>query len=244
MRKLISWFGFGNSNRAGTLCLGLTFLQAARLIGHSLSQPLSNSSLSQQARETTFTDTSPVSHFLPSTVLCYSVRIRSSHRAHPSSSLDNGSLAVSGYQADEEGLLHECGVVLDRIIDRFPDGTLWVLNRTLPSPTLHDHTRARNQLTPLHTPAGAKLARYRHDTPQAIKILEDALTKGSTFREADSLLCFELSWCLLSAWELEKAADRFEQMCLLNNWSHATYVSIALGECLSSLSSCFAIGVK
>lgn len=96
----------------------------------------------------------------------------------------------------------------------------------------------------------------KHDTTAAIAIIEGALEKGSTFREADSLLVFEvhtclsnsasvpspflppcfclfkLSWCYLSNGEWLKSANSFLRMKELNAWSHATYVFIAAGALL------------
>lgn len=72
----------------------------------------------------------------------------------------------------------------------------------------------------------------RHQTHEAIKIIEGGLDReGPQFREAQSLLVFELSWLYLSDTQWTKAADSFERMCTLNNWSHSTYLSIAAGEC-------------
>ena len=35
---------------------------------------------------------------------------------------------VSGWQAEEQYLINQCTIVLDRVVERFPNGTLWVLN--------------------------------------------------------------------------------------------------------------------
>lgn len=77
---------------------------------------------------------------------------------------------------------------------------------------------------------GAKLCRMRHKTEEAIEIIEDALVKAPSFREADSLLVFELSWLHLSSSSYVKAADSFCRMCELNSWSHSTYLAIAAGK--------------
>lgn len=155
---------------------------------------------------------------------------------------------MSGWQCEEQYLLDQCSIVLNRVIERFPEGTLWVLNRKAPlSSALLRPSLIRSDIT------GAKLCRMRHDTASAISIIEAALEKGSSFREADSLLVFEviirpspssvcsravadssdppqLSWCYLSAAEWIKAAESFERMCTLNNWSHSTYLAISTGE--------------
>ncbi len=79
---------------------------------------------------------------------------------------------MTGWQASEASYLRTMATVLDRVHARFPNGTLWVLNR-------------------------AKLARYSRRTEEAISIIEQALAReekeGNGFREADSLLVFEAS---------------------------------------------------
>ncbi|ORY89442.1 mitochondrial outer membrane protein IML2 [Leucosporidium creatinivorum] len=167
MRKLISWFGFKESNRS----VALKQLTVAAATGNDVH-----------------------GYFASLTLLTFYCLV----------------LLMSGWQCEEDYLLDQCTIVLNRVIERFPEGTLWVLNR-------------------------AKLCRMRHDTASAISIIEAALEKGSSFREADSLLVFELSWCYLSAAEWIKAADSFERMCTLNNWSHSTYLAISSG-CLIDLS--------
>ena len=70
----------------------------------------------------------------------------------------------------------------------------------------------------------------KHQTHEAIRIIETGLDRpGPQFREAQSLLVFELSWLYLSDAQWVGAADSFERMCTLNNWSHSTYLSIAAG---------------
>ncbi|GAA5921664.1 hypothetical protein JCM1841_000901 [Sporobolomyces salmonicolor] len=113
-------------------------------------------------------------------------------------------LLMSGWQADEQYLVKQCEVVLNRIVERFPNGTLWILNR-------------------------AKLARMKYDSDTAIDIIEASLKNDSQFREADSLLVFELCWLYLCQARYLDAANEFEKMCEMNNWSHATYIAIAAG---------------
>ncbi|GAA5901756.1 hypothetical protein JCM5296_005398 [Sporobolomyces johnsonii] len=113
-------------------------------------------------------------------------------------------LLMSGWQADEPYLIKQCEVVLNRIVERFPNGTLWILNR-------------------------AKLARMKYDSDTAIHIIEVSLKNDSQFREADSLLVFELCWLYLCQARYLEAANEFEKMCEMNNWSHATYIAIAAG---------------
>lgn len=78
---------------------------------------------------------------------------------------------MSGWQSSEQTYLRTLARTLGRVSSRFPNGTLWVLNR-------------------------AKLARYERDPDAAVKIITEALAKekkeGNSFREADSLLVFEV----------------------------------------------------
>lgn len=79
---------------------------------------------------------------------------------------------MSGWQASEPTYLRSLSSILRRVHDRFPNGTLWVLNR-------------------------AKLARYERRSEDAVGIIVEALGReakeGNSFREADSLLVFEVS---------------------------------------------------
>lgn len=163
LRKLISWIGFSNSNRAVALKL-LTVASGGDDV-HA--------------------------YFASLALLTFYGVV----------------LLMSGWQAEEAFLLQQCTAVLDPIYAKFPSGTLWVLNR-------------------------AKLCRYKNETSESIRIMEESLEKGSDFREADSLLVFELAWTLLSDAQWLKAADQFLAMRKLNNWSHATYVFISAGALL------------
>lgn len=86
--------------------------------------------------------------------------------------------------------------------------------------------------------AGAKICRMKQDVGSAIAIIEKALNKdpnelaNASFRQADSLLVFELSWCYLSNRDFAKSADSFQRMRGLNSWSHSTYVFISAGALL------------
>ncbi|KAK4054454.1 Mitochondrial outer membrane protein iml2 [Microbotryomycetes sp. JL201] len=162
-RKLISWFGFSNSDRATALKL----LTVSASTGNDVH-----------------------GYFASLALLTFYCVI----------------LLMSGWQANEQYLLTQCNNVLSRVIDRFPKGTLWRLNK-------------------------AKLHRMRHETDAAIQVAEDALSHESSFREADSLL---LGWLYLSNAQYVKSADAFEKMCSLNSWSHSTYLAIAAG-CLIDL---------
>ncbi|KAL8281124.1 hypothetical protein RQP46_006482 [Phenoliferia psychrophenolica] len=163
-RKLISWFGFSNSNRT----VALKLLTVASSTGDDVHGYFASLSL----------------------VSYYSI-----------------ILLMSGWQAEEEYLIQQTSDVLARVSAKFPDGTLWVLNR-------------------------AKLMRMKNDVDSAIKTIEHALAQGSSFREADSLLVFELSWCYLSDARWEAAAASFIRMRELNSWSHATYLLMAAGSLL------------
>ncbi len=79
-----------------------------------------------------------------------------------------------------------------------------------------------------------------YDAPGAIAVLRDGLKLGRevSFKQADTLLVFELAWTLLAERRYEEAAIEFVRMTELNNWSPATYYFIACGEILCILSSC------
>ncbi|GAA5820130.1 hypothetical protein JCM11251_005496 [Rhodosporidiobolus azoricus] len=121
-------------------------------------------------------------------------------------------LLMSGWQAQREYLIDQCTAVLERVYDRFPRGTLWRLNK-------------------------AKIARMRRDADGAMKIIQDTLAQGSEFREADSLLVFELSWLYLSQARFIETADSFDKMNTLNTWSPSTYVAISSGALVDAYNS-------
>ncbi|KAH8106957.1 outer membrane protein Iml2/Tetratricopeptide repeat protein 39 [Cristinia sonorae] len=115
-------------------------------------------------------------------------------------------LLLSGYQADEQHILKQYKAIVDNIDERYPTGSLWILNR-------------------------AKILRMSGDTPGAIDVLQAGLQpdRPHTFAQADSLLIFELAWTLLSQRRYLEAADTFLRMTEVNSWSHATYYFIAAG---------------
>ncbi|GAA6058174.1 hypothetical protein JCM3770_004079, partial [Rhodotorula araucariae] len=123
-------------------------------------------------------------------------------------------LLMSGWQCSEMTYLRTLSRTLNRVSSRFPNGTLWVLNR-------------------------AKLARYERRVDDAVQIVEDALARekreGNSFREADSLLVFELGWLYLSQAKWVETANSFEK--ILNSWSHATYIAIAAGALIDALNT-------
>ncbi|GAA6042126.1 hypothetical protein JCM8097_003120 [Rhodosporidiobolus ruineniae] len=121
-------------------------------------------------------------------------------------------LLMSGWQAREEYLINQVHTILERVYNRFPDGTLWRLNK-------------------------AKIARMRRNADAAIEILESTLAKGSSFREADSLLVFELSWLYLSQARYLDCAASFEKMNEMNSWSPSTYIAGAAGALVDAYNS-------
>ncbi|KAL0581646.1 Mitochondrial outer membrane protein iml2 [Marasmius crinis-equi] len=118
-------------------------------------------------------------------------------------------LLLSGYQADETHILRQYTAIVDSMKQRYPNGSLWILNE-------------------------AKIKRMRGDAEGAIKVLEDGLeaskkAEGTNFRQADSMLVFELAWTYLSRRQYREAAEMFMRMTTLNNWSHTTYYFLAAG---------------
>ncbi|CCL99980.1 uncharacterized protein FIBRA_02005 [Fibroporia radiculosa] len=120
-------------------------------------------------------------------------------------------LLLSGYQADEQHILRQYRTIVDKVSTRYPNGSLWILNR-------------------------AKILRMSYDTEGAIQVLQDGLKpdRPKTFVQADGLLIFELAWTLLSQRRYQEAADAFINMTKINSWSHGTYYFIAAG-CYISL---------
>lgn len=115
-------------------------------------------------------------------------------------------LLLSGYQADEDHILKQYRVIVDRISARYPTGSLWILNR-------------------------AKILRMSGDAQAAITVLQEGLSPEhpQMFVQADALLLFELAWTLLSQRRYEESAKLFIEMTERNSWSHATYLFIAAG---------------
>ncbi|OSX65485.1 hypothetical protein POSPLADRAFT_1134175, partial [Postia placenta MAD-698-R-SB12] len=120
-------------------------------------------------------------------------------------------LLLAGYQADEQHILQQYRAIVDKVSARYPNGSLWILNR-------------------------AKILRMSYDTEGAIKVLQDGLKpdRPQTFAQADGLLIFELAWTLLSQRRYQEAAETFMAMTKVNSWSHGTYYFIAAG-CYVSL---------
>lgn len=120
-------------------------------------------------------------------------------------------LLMSGWQADSNHILRQYRAIVDSLAERYPTGSLWILNK-------------------------AKILRMSHDADAAIKVLEDGLAPGRTlrFKQADALLVFELAWTLLAQRRFAESAKMFLRMTEMNSWSHATYYTIAAG-CYISL---------
>ncbi|KAJ3717060.1 hypothetical protein C8R42DRAFT_187904 [Lentinula raphanica] len=126
-------------------------------------------------------------------------------------------LLVSGYQADEARILREYENVVSGIEARYPKGALWILNR-------------------------AKILRMTYDPESAIRVLKSGLEEtkkdaenehGEGFKQADTLLMFELAWIYLSQRQYAESAEAFIKLTELNSWSHGTYYFIAAGCHLS-----------
>ncbi|OAX38012.1 hypothetical protein K503DRAFT_866467 [Rhizopogon vinicolor AM-OR11-026] len=120
-------------------------------------------------------------------------------------------LLLAGYQADEAHIIKQYKAIVSKVDARYPDGSLWILNK-------------------------AKIQRMTQDTEGAIKTLRDGLKpeRKKSFPQADTLLTFELAWTLLSHRRYEETAKQFLDITKLNSWSHATYYFIAAG-CYFSL---------
>ncbi|KAK7062759.1 Mitochondrial outer membrane protein iml2 [Paramarasmius palmivorus] len=119
-------------------------------------------------------------------------------------------LLFSGYQADEAHILRQYSAIVNSVHSRYPDGSLWILNE-------------------------AKIKRMSGDSEGAVRVLTDGLEKSkkkdkvNAFRQADTLLVFELAWTYLSRRQYQEAAQAFIRVTELNSWSHATYYFTAAG---------------
>ncbi|KAJ3873990.1 hypothetical protein F5051DRAFT_417949 [Lentinula edodes] len=122
-------------------------------------------------------------------------------------------LLLSGYQADEARIIREYEGVVRGIEARYPKGALWILNR-------------------------AKILRMTYDSESAIRVLKGGLEEtrkdaegehSEGFKQADTLLVFELAWIYLSQRHYVESAEAFIKLTELNSWSHGTYYFIAAG---------------
>ncbi|KAH8924821.1 hypothetical protein BT69DRAFT_1318643 [Atractiella rhizophila] len=118
-------------------------------------------------------------------------------------------LLVCGWESNEKELMKAMEQVLDTVEGYYPKSTLWIVMRS-------------------------KLARMNRDTDSAIALLSQNASKDSSFRQAKSLLIFELGWNYLSADDFKNASQAFLDVKKCNNWSHSTYNFMAIG-CLLSL---------
>ncbi|KAF8498327.1 outer membrane protein Iml2/Tetratricopeptide repeat protein 39 [Gautieria morchelliformis] len=119
-------------------------------------------------------------------------------------------LLLSGYQADEAHILKQYKAIVDKLEGKYPNGSLWILNR-------------------------AKILRMSYDPDGAISALQAGLApeRPHSFVQADALLVFDLAWTQLAQRNYQESADMFLRMTMLNTWSHATYHFIAAGCYLS-----------
>ncbi|GJJ12064.1 hypothetical protein Clacol_006305 [Clathrus columnatus] len=139
-------------------------------------------------------------------------------------------LLLSGYQADEAHIFRQYKAIVNKLQNKYPLGSLWILNN-------------------------AKILSLSGDSDGAIAILKAGLSpqRSHNFRQADALvnnvilrkevhliysfilqLVFELAWTLFSQRKYEEAAQMFLKMTEINTWSHATYYYLAAG-CLISI---------
>ncbi|KAF8329754.1 outer membrane protein Iml2/Tetratricopeptide repeat protein 39 [Cantharellus anzutake] len=115
-------------------------------------------------------------------------------------------LLLSGYQADEQQIMSQYDALLKKVETKYPDGSLWLLNR-----------------------------RYTGDNAAAIATLQRGIgpERRNHFKQADTILVFELAWILLAERRYEESAEMFLRLVTLNNWSYATYTYLAAGCYLS-----------
>ncbi|KAF8548584.1 hypothetical protein OG21DRAFT_1516159 [Imleria badia] len=120
-------------------------------------------------------------------------------------------LLMTGYQADEAHIVRQYKGIVNRVSARYPQGTLWILNK-------------------------AKIQRMTGDAEGAIETLREGLApdRPETFPQADALLAFELAWTLLGFRRYDECAEIFVELKKMNSWSHATYLFIAAGCYISS----------
>ncbi|KAI6103663.1 outer membrane protein Iml2/Tetratricopeptide repeat protein 39 [Pisolithus sp. B1] len=115
-------------------------------------------------------------------------------------------LLASGYQADEKHIIDQYWGIVRRVSQRYPKGSLWILNK-------------------------AKVQRMIGDPEGAIVTLQGGLRgdRQKSFPQADALLAFELAWTLFQCRRYEESAQMFMDVTKMNNWSHATYHFLAAG---------------
>jgi len=112
--------------------------------------------------------------------------------------------SLSGWQADETGMLSRFETVLEPLEKQYSEGALWILYK-------------------------AKLRIMHRQVDEGMQILRTAVEaeRPSSFKQTGALLIFELAWTSFGQREYAQAGDLFVQMTQENNWSHATYRYIA-----------------
>ncbi|TIA73596.1 hypothetical protein E3P91_01372 [Wallemia ichthyophaga] len=120
----------------------------------------------------------------------------------------SSTLLLAGWNADSENDMRMFEKILKSCEERYPDGTLWTLNR-------------------------AKLERINGNADKALEILGSTLNKDGGFPQAEVIIVFEYAWLLLAENRYQDSAQYFLHLMKLNSWSHATYTLLAAGCHLS-----------
>ncbi len=143
--------------------------------------------------------------------------------------------------------------IVDKVEGRYPTGTLWVLNRAKILRMEGHSSQAVGVLVGglggvdggvgkvLAPPLGGDTAAEKSSVEakadsEGAETEKAPLQPVTRWRQADTLLVFELAWTLLGDRRYEEAAGWFVRMTELNGWSHATYYFIACG-CWSVLAN-------
>ncbi|KAF9026460.1 hypothetical protein BDZ89DRAFT_1113807 [Hymenopellis radicata] len=159
-------------------------------------------------------------------------------------------LLLSGWQCDEAHIVRQYRAIVDKVEGRYPTGTLWVLNRAKILRMEGQSGQAVGVLVGglggvdggvgkvLAPPLGGDAAEEKPNVDAKADETEEKtpLQPVTRWRQADTLLVFELAWTLLGDRRYEEAAGWFVRMTELNGWSHATYYFIACG-CWSALAN-------
>ncbi|KAG8972041.1 hypothetical protein FRC05_010454 [Tulasnella sp. 425] len=193
-------FGFGLFNLVFSLLPAK--VKFVRLVGFFGYQ--SDRRLGLQALYVAATGKDIHSNFAASVVPCYGANLLTIL------TYEGLKLLLAGYQVNEKELIERLSRMLDSLEERFPHGSLWLLNR-------------------------AKLLRYQTKPEEAIEVLLKGLgpSRPVKFKQADALLNFELAWDLLSVRRYQESCEAWLRMLDLNTWSHATYTYMAAGCCLA-----------
>ncbi|KAG5641413.1 hypothetical protein DXG03_005269 [Asterophora parasitica] len=135
------------------------------------------------------------------------------------------ALALAAGRADVHG-------VFAGIESRYPSGTLWILNRAKIMRMAYDPEGAIQVLRSGLASDGVRVSGDAEDGSAGEE--REKVERGPSFRQADTLLVFELAWTLLGQRRYQEAADMFIKVTELNTWSHGTYYFLAAG-CYISL---------